>query len=212
LDYNYLSSFCYWVLCYILGWVLSGYFVVRFLCQKDIRREGSGNPGALNSGRILGVKGFILTLLGDAGKGAVAVALGFKLGFSQEVVLLGLTAIIAGHIWPLPFKFRGGKGVATFLGGLLIYHPPSLLFLLVVTALGWLVLKEFTAAGLLAVLTWPFFYFLVAKSQMDWGLLGLSVVPAAIIIWAHRRNIRSYYQKYYGKNTAGVGDRNDHNL
>ncbi|HHV65069.1 MAG TPA: glycerol-3-phosphate acyltransferase [Peptococcaceae bacterium] len=215
---EYFLIVIYCVFCYILGWFLSGYFVVRFLGHMDIRQEGSENPGALNAGRVLGAKGFILTLLGDGGKGAAVVAFGFQLGFSQEVVLLGLTAAVAGHIWPLPFKFRGGKGAATFLGGLLIYHSPSLLFLLAVTALGRLFWREFTACGLLAVLIWPIF-FCFGNGQGERGLMltALSGVLTAIILLAHRQNIRGYYEKYYRKkdlqkNASGVRDKNGHYL
>lgn len=186
----------YVVFCYILGWVMTGYFVVRLFTDKDIRFQGSGNIGALNSGRAAGVKGFILTFLGDSLKGGIAVALGIVLDFPEWVLLLGLTSVIAGHIWPLPFRFQGGKGVATFLGGLFAYHSPSLLFILIVTGIGYLVLKEFTAAGLAAILIWPIFQIFSGNCGSSRILPVLTILPVLMIVWAHRSNVKRYYQKH----------------
>lgn len=180
----------YFAFCYALGWIMTGYIVVRLLAHTDIRSQGSGNIGALNSGRTAGVKGFILTFLGDSLKGGVAVASGIGLEFPEWILLLGLTSVVAGHIWPLPFRFRGGKGIATLLGGLLIYSPSSLLFLLIVTGVFYLLVKEFTLSGLIAVLLWPVFQFFQGSN------LGTCLMLSGMILWAHRKNIQGTYGKY----------------
>jgi len=189
-----LGYFGYVVFCYVLGWFMTGYFVVRLLAEKDIRSEGSGNMGALNSGRIVGKKGFALTFFGDFLKGGLAVVVGFMLNFPEWVVLSGFIAVIAGHIWPVPFKFCGGKGAAAFLGGLIIYSPYSLLFLIILTALFYLLLKEFTAAGLAAVLFWPFFQLFQGSIII---IFLLDLVLILIIILAHRTNIQAYRQRHF---------------
>lgn len=183
----------YLVFCYILGWAMTGYFVVRLLAHKDIRLQGSGNIGALNSARVAGPKGFILTSFGDSLKGGVAVGIGVSLELPEWVLILGLISVVAGHIWPLPFKFRGGKGVATFLGGLLVYNLSGLLFLLIFTSIFYLLLKEFTIAGLLAVSIWPIFELFQGSG---WILLFIKLVLILIILWAHRANIGQYSKSH----------------
>lgn len=189
-----MSYLGYIVFCYILGWAMTGYFVVRVLAHRDIRSQGSGNIGALNSGRIAGVKGFILTFLGDSLKGGISVAIGIGLKFPDWALLLGLISVVAGHIWPLPFGFRGGKGAAAFLGGLLVYNPSSIIFLLVVTVIGYLLIKEFTIAGLTAVIIWPIFELFQGSS---WNLFLIQLVLILIIFWAHRNNIKLFYKKHF---------------
>ncbi len=191
-----MAYLTYLALCYILGWAMTGYFVVRLLAHKDIRLQGSGNIGALNSGRVAGLKGFILTSLGDSLKGGVAVAIGLWLEFPEWVILLGLLFVVAGHIWPLPFRFRGGKGIATLVGGLLVYNPSGLLFLVIVTGVIYLLLREFSIAGLVAVLVWPVFELFLGSS---WNILLIKIMLTLIIIWAHRVNIKQYYSKRYEK-------------
>ena len=90
--------------------------------------DGTGHPGAgerqhgaRNAGRVLGRRGFWLTMAGDMAKGALAVWLALALTGNDRVALLALLAVVAGHIWPAQIGFRGGKGVSTSLAGLLIY-------------------------------------------------------------------------------------------
>lgn len=184
----------YLVFCYILGWAMTGYFVVRLLAHKDIRLQGSGNIGALNSARVAGVKGFVLTSLGDSLKGGVAVGIGVSLEFQEWVILVGLISVVAGHIWPLPFRFQGGKGVATFVGGLLAYNPSGLLFLVIVTGIFYLLLREFSIAGLVAISVWPVFNLF---QESGWNLFIINIILILIILWAHRVNIRQYYEKHF---------------
>lgn len=184
----------YILVCHILGWVMTGYFVVKQLSNKDIRSEGSCNIGALNSGRVVGAKGFVLTFLGDSIKGGAAVALGVALNYPKWLLLLGLISVVAGHIWPWPFKFRGGKGASSFIGGLLVYHPQSVIVLLIGTGLFYLLLKDFTVAGIGAILLWP-----VSEAVQGIGLsiLLLEVILVLIIMVAHRNNMKHFYDKYF---------------
>jgi len=84
--------------------------VSKFLADKDIRKEGSGNAGARNAGRLYGQKAFIFTFFGDALKGAFIVYLGRFLDYSTSILLLGLLFTCAGHIKPIFFQWKGGKG------------------------------------------------------------------------------------------------------
>lgn len=188
-----ITDLAYLMLCHILGWAMTGYFVVRVFAGKDIRAQGSGNIGAMNSGRVAGAKGFILTFAGDFLKGVLAIGLGVMLQLPSVVLFLGLAAVVTGHIWPAPFRFRGGKGISTFAGGLLVLSPLHLLVLLALAAVFYVLLREFTAAGLIALIFWPAISFFPEKNMA--GLL-ISLILTGIILYAHRSNIRNYRERH----------------
>src|SRR5699024_10257706 len=107
----------------------------RYYGNNDPRSQGSGNPGATNMLRVAGKRLAILTLLGDLSKGLVPILIANAAGLSQpQQAWIGLAAVI-GHLYPLYFSFRGGKGVATTAGMLLGLYPPAALFALMVWVL-----------------------------------------------------------------------------
>ncbi len=106
---------------YLLGGLCAGYYLVRLAARRDIRAAGSGSAGARNVGRLLGAPGFLGTLLLDAAKGAVAVLAAAHFVAGAWPPALALLAVVAGHIWPLQLGLRGGKGVATAIGGTAAY-------------------------------------------------------------------------------------------
>ena len=108
---------------YALGCFNTGYYLVRWKTGHDLRTLGSGNAGARNTSRVLGPVGFGLTLLGDMLKGASAVLGARLLGWPPAACILVLVAITAGHNWPVQLGFRGGKGLATSFGALLVFDP-----------------------------------------------------------------------------------------
>lgn len=112
------------VLAYLVGALPVGFLVARVFGLGDIRRAGSGNIGATNVLRTLGRLPALLTLLGDIGKGAAAVAIGSALGGGTAGAQgLAAVAAVVGNCWPVYLKFRGGKGVATGLGAFLWLVP-----------------------------------------------------------------------------------------
>src|SRR5574339_339768 len=108
---------------YALGCFTAGYYLVRWWTGEDVRYSGSGSSGATNVGRVLGRPGFLFTLLLDLTKGCLAVWLAEYLRLRPTTAVLSMLAVVAGHIWPLQLRFRGGKGVATGLGALLVLEP-----------------------------------------------------------------------------------------
>jgi len=111
---------------YLLGNISSAYIYVRHVLHVDIREMGSGNAGATNVNRILGFKVALRVFLLDVVKGVAAVLVGGWLSGSTGAMIAGL-AVVAGHDWPVVLNFRGGKGMATTLGVLLILLPQAAL-------------------------------------------------------------------------------------
>lgn len=185
------------LLCYLLG-SLMGSLLLGRLRGVDIRELGSGNPGGTNALRTQG-KAFALgVMLIDVGKGYLAAGVlpGLDLpgvGLDPAVdrawleVACGFMAVV-GHVWPLWYEFRGGKGVGTLAGAVLAIAPWLLLPLLVI----WLLVLMGTGyvglASMLATLASPIVLLLSARPP-PWPLLALLVVMAAFIIWTHRSNI-----------------------
>src|SRR5512139_3411327 len=114
---------------YLIGSIPFAVLMSRLFGLADPRSYGSGNPGATNVLRSGSKAAAALTLLGDAAKGAVAVwlvrAFGPPFGVGELTVALAALAAFAGHLYPVFFGFKGGKGVATFLGALLALHLGS---------------------------------------------------------------------------------------
>lgn len=178
------------LLAYLLGGICTGYYLVRAKARIDIREHGSGGVGARNVGRILGKPGFVVTLLGDAVKGVFAVLLARRFEISAPAVSLVLVAVIAGHIWPLPLRFRGGRGIATAIGSYLAYDPFLALLLLGTTVVLMVFRRGFILSGLAAFLLLPAVaYALEAPGHTVAALAASSV----IILFAHRERIRKVF-------------------
>ncbi|KAA0447047.1 MAG: glycerol-3-phosphate 1-O-acyltransferase PlsY, partial [Candidatus Thioglobus sp.] len=107
---------------YLIGSISSAILVCKVLRLPDPRTQGSNNPGATNVLRIGGKKAAAITLIGDGAKGAIAVAVAQYLGLDLLAMSLIALAAFLGHIYPIFFGFKGGKGVATFLGGLFVLN------------------------------------------------------------------------------------------
>ena len=175
-------SFC----AYLLGCFATGYYLVRARLGEDIRELGSGNIGARNVGRVLGKTGFLITLLCDFGKGALAVWLARHFTTDERIVTMAMVAVVAGHIWPVQLRFRGGKGMATSLGALLVYDP-KLAMLFCVLFLGAFVLHWRTVLpGLFALLCLPLGALFFGDDRIQVTLL---TIMCGLVLLAHRRNI-----------------------
>ncbi|WP_099361781.1 glycerol-3-phosphate 1-O-acyltransferase PlsY [Fredinandcohnia onubensis] len=186
--------YLYVIASYFIGTIMTGYVVMRFMKGEDIRKLGSGNVGARNAGRLLGKKGFLLTAIGDVLKGMVVVLGAKYLNFSFEMQILSLIAVVIGHIWPITLKFKGGKGIATAAGGLVVLaYQPFLVFggiflLLLLT------LRSFTLAGMSAFLTVPVIYWFMDYSIRECILIFIVI---ALLLVAHRDNLK---EKLVNKN------------
>lgn len=173
------------LLAYLLGSLSFAIVLSRLTGNPDPRLSGSGNAGATNVLRLAGKKLAILTLLGDLCKGLMPVLISRWLGLGlQDQAWIGLCAVI-GHLYPLYFRFRGGKGVATSAGLLLALYPPAALLAAIAWALTFYLSRTSSLAALIAT---PLVLPLLAWQQPA-ALLPLCVLTG-LIVWRHRRNLR----------------------
>ncbi len=175
---------------YLLGSISTAIIVCRAMGLPDPREGGSGNPGATNVLRIGGDKGkkaAAITLLGDSLKGLIPVLIAHGMGLEAPlIVLVGFVAFI-GHLYPIFFKFQGGKGVATMLGVMFGLSLPIGL----AVAGTWLfvakVLKISSLSALIAALLAPVYIYFLA-GEMSW--VGVSLIMSLLLFWRHKGNIQ----------------------
>jgi glycerol-3-phosphate acyltransferase PlsY len=213
---------------YLIGAIPFGLFV-GYLRGIDVRKHGSGNIGATNVSRVMGLKWGLLVFGLDVAKGAVPTAIaawligrhGAALGvgstWAQTLVVIAVQACsVLGHNWPVYLGFKGGKGVATSLGILLGYWPYLTLPGLVALATWGLVLaasRYVSAASILAAGAFPV-YVAIFGTWQEWPtartalLAGFSAAMASLIIIRHRSNIGRLLagtEPKIGRNAAGPG-------
>lgn len=114
--------FLYLICSYLIGTFLTAWWVGKWK-KTDLSKIRSGNLGARNAGAVLGKGAFVITFLGDALKGALIVLIGSYYNFSVEIIAIGGLFAILGHLFPFWLKFKGGKGIATFIGIGLVLSP-----------------------------------------------------------------------------------------
>lgn len=184
---------------YAFGCMTTGYYLVRSCTGRDLRELGSGGVGARNAGRFLGGGGFLLTFLGDFAKGLIAVWCALHLTGDTQMAAAALLAVTVGHIWPLQLGFRGGKGVATALGGLAIYDLRLFVWLVCFFAVGLVLCRRSILAGLLAFLCLPVVPLSALLRGNQPGGFSESVVTCIIVflvILAHRKNIAEEFSRF----------------
>jgi glycerol-3-phosphate acyltransferase PlsY len=173
------------VFAYLLGSLSFAILISRLSALPDPRLSGSGNAGATNMLRLGGRKRAALTLLGDVCKGLLPVLLADAAGLGlQAQAWIGLCTVL-GHLFPLYFRFRGGKGVATAAGVLLGLYPPAALLAIVAWGLVLALTRTSSLAALIATpLTLPLLAWQAPRALLPMCLLTL------LIVWRHRRNLR----------------------
>ncbi|WP_268235144.1 glycerol-3-phosphate acyltransferase [Priestia taiwanensis] len=169
-----------------MGNFLFAYLIAKCLRGTDIRAEGSTNPGARNIGTLYGKPFFIATFLGDAGKGALVVYIATVMTELHPYALIGFLAVIIGHLYPIFFRLKGGKGLSTFAGGLLVIEPLLLLALLAIAGILSLFIRSFTVGGMIGVAVAPIGLYFFTHSYMDMFVMGIC---SLLIIFSHRTNI-----------------------
>ena len=184
------------VLAYLIGALPFGLLVGRLSGGVDLREQGSGRTGATNALRTVGVAGALITFLLDLGKGVLAVLLVSWLykagppGSPPWVAAAAGIAAVAGHIRSVFIGFRGGRGVATFSGAMLVTAPLAVAILVPVVLLIVWRWRFVSLGSLIGVLLAPFVTAgLALLSQAAWQGVVLAVVGATLVTVAHRDNI-----------------------
>jgi glycerol-3-phosphate acyltransferase PlsY len=173
---------------YLLGSISSAIIVCRLMGLPDPRTEGSNNPGATNVLRIGGKKAAAVTLLGDSLKGLLPMLAGHLLGAEPSVLAATGLAAFLGHLYPLFFGFRGGKGVATALGVQIgLYWP----FGLSVAAVWLFVAKVLKISSLSALVSMALAPILLWVLWPEPVLVAAQVLISIVLFWRHRANIRN---------------------
>ncbi|UYZ83907.1 glycerol-3-phosphate 1-O-acyltransferase PlsY [Entomomonas sp. E2T0] len=170
---------------YLLGSVSFAILLSKVTGKTDPRSLGSGNPGATNMMRVAGMRLAVFTLIGDLIKGILPVFIAKQLDFTlEQQAWIGIGAVI-GHLYPIYFRFKGGKGVATAAGMVLAVSP---------------------IIGMIAIIAWGITFYFTRTSSLS-ALLALAVmtmisilfehtillpilVLCVLILWRHRRNLR----------------------
>jgi glycerol-3-phosphate acyltransferase PlsY len=170
---------------YLIGTFPSASLVAR-ASGVDIRRVGSGNPGASNVTRALGWRKGIWVFVLDAAKGALAAGLGLAVDGRLAGYVLGAAAII-GHVFPIWNRFRGGKGVATGGGVVAVLSPIAFVALIPV----WFVLSKLTGkASVASIAVVALLPLGVALEQRSWWEIGAIIVLCVLVMARHMGNIR----------------------
>lgn len=171
---------------YLIGSVSSAILVCRACKLPDPRNHGSNNPGATNVLRIGGKGPAAMTLVGDMLKGLIPALVTSLAGFQPLVVACVSVAAFAGHLFPVFFQFRGGKGVATALGALLGAAPVAGLLALVSWLAFSLVFRISSVAALGSFILVPLFLLMKGQTQLA---IGFAVI-AVMLFFTHRTNLQ----------------------
>lgn len=183
---NVIFAIVFPVLGYLSGSLASAVIVCRLMKLPDPREGGSGNPGATNVLRLGGKTAAALTLAGDYLKGLVPMLLAYLVSGAPAVLAATAVAAVVGHMYPLFFGFKGGKGVATAFGAATGLVYPVALFMGAVWVLTAMATRYASLASMAAAVAAPLFA-LVFIQQFDY-FVALAII-AALLVYRHRGNI-----------------------
>jgi len=191
------------IIAYLLGSISFSIIISKKLAGFDVREKGSGNAGTTNVLRTVGKKAAIITLIGDILKGVVAIGVALLAGTiiknldNALLVQLAGIFVILGHTFPVFFKFKGGKGIATALGVLLMTNWQigliCLVFALILMALTRMVSVGSIAAAILFPVLVAFIDQNFIVNASHWNYLVYSIIIALLVIFNHRSNLKRIF-------------------
>lgn len=188
------------IIAYLLGSISFSVIISKKMAGFDVREKGSGNAGSTNVLRSVGKKAAALTLLGDVLKGVVAILIAFILGniIGEENISRALLVqiagffVILGHTFPVFFKFKGGKGIATALGILLLINWQIGLICLVFALVIMVITRMVSLGSIMAAILFPILVLFVPHNAYiaDGQYFIFSLILAAFVIFNHRENVK----------------------
>ncbi len=181
------------IIAYLLGGLPTAVILGKTLKGIDVREHGSMNSGATNAGRVLGKKWFYIVMICDAIKGAIPVILALSLGLHElPSLIVGVVAIL-GHTFSIYLKFKGGKGVATSLGVIIVLVPLVTVIILIVFAIVYKVSKFVSLGSIVCAILFPIlvyiFIVLGHYNSTKLPVVYVGIILAAYIVYKHRSNI-----------------------
>ncbi len=189
-------QFVLWVLIavisYFLGNISTGLIVGKVFAHIDIRKTGSGNAGTTNIMRTLGWMPSVVTLVGDVLKAIAAVLVGRWLdpAYGQFIAAV---AVVCGHNWPVCFGFKGGKGIATSLGVILMTDPWIALILLATQFAILIPTRLMSLASIVSSISYPIW--VAVFHWGEWGYIGWALILGVMAVYSHRANIGRLLKK-----------------
>ena len=188
------------LIAYLLGSISFSVIISKKMAGFDVREKGSGNAGSTNVLRSVGKKAAALTLLGDVLKGIVAIFIAFILGLiiGEENISRALLVqiagffVILGHTFPVFFKFKGGKGIATALGVLILTNWQIGLICLIFALIIMAVTKTVSLGSIMAAVLFPILVLFVPHNAylVDGQYFIYSLILAGLVIFNHRENVK----------------------
>ena len=204
------------IIAYLVGSINFSIIISKRMAGFDVREKGSGNAGTTNMLRSVGVKAAAITLLCDILKGVVVILIAILIGNIVDglddallVQLAGIFVII-GHTFPIFFGFKGGKGIATSLGVLLMINWQIGLICLVFALILMVITRMVSVGSIAAAILFPVLVIFIGQNYIvpvnNWSYLIFSIIVAILVLFNHRENLKRIFTgKGYG---PGAGDRN----
>ena len=181
------------IISYLLGSIPFGFLLTKIFLKKDIRNIGSGNIGATNALRTGNKTLGYFTLILDISKAIIPILI-IKNYFQEYIYISGLSVFL-GHIFPIWLKFKGGKGVATYVGILFCINYLIGLFFIIIWFILYLIFKFSSLSSLIASLSIPIFYFYYFEDQNYY----FYIIMFILIFFTHRENIKRLINKTESK-------------
>lgn len=177
------------VAAYLIGAFPSAYICGRLFRKSDIRQLGSGNVGALNTAKSIGLAAGLITLVFDVVKGFLAVYLSSRYGSWQLLPIAAAFFVVLGHNYNLFLGFKGGKGLGCLVGAMFYISPPVVLYTIALIALIILILRDTNTAAGLGIFAMPFF---LSLHKGDWSYLLFGAAIAVLVAIKHVHDFQAF--------------------
>ena len=191
------------IIAYLVGSINFSVIISKRMAGFDVREKGSGNAGTTNMLRSIGVKAAVITLLCDILKGVVVILIAILIGNIVDglddallVQLAGIFVII-GHTFPIFFGFKGGKGIATSLGVLLMINWQIGLICLVFALILMAITRMVSVGSIAAAILFPVLVVFIGQNYIvpvnNWSYLIFSIIIAILVLFNHRENLKRIF-------------------
>lgn len=191
------------IIAYLIGSINFSIIISKRMAGFDVREKGSGNAGTTNMLRSVGVKAAVITLLCDILKGVVVILIAILIGNIvdglDDALLVQLAGIfvIVGHTFPIFFGFKGGKGIATSLGVLLMINWQIGLICLVFALVLMAITRMVSVGSIAAAILFPVLVIFIGQNYIvpvnNWSYLIFSIIIAVLVLFNHRENLKRIF-------------------